>query len=1161
MRKSIIFFLILFSSVLMKQQAKALSIKDSTAFSMPVYVIDWTDNDGKPRKVAMVKDSYPGTAGVCVLIKYYDGNTPVSIQSYDPNSSSPWNAGFGGTVHHNMTYHNGGSLTLAFQGPHHAVFNWVQTLDGSIETVTYTFMDGLDYFQWQETVDTRNGTKAGDSRGPYCTMQWDGVDFSQVTGQEYGAQKYFSQPSYNGAWTFGGTVDIPYVQQWDNNREIGFVQSQTFTQQLAGAPNWSGSLNMAASGSTVADDDVWMLDYQMNFYDKAKKITWGMPYGYMNGSGDGAAAIKSGWGQYSLSIVFDALAENGVKRVRDENRVIHNGNVSLTASAGTVVSTGPVGTANPNTQTLSPAGFDHNYRTWWAQANGSGEANLTMTVNSGVLKNPTFRIKNMSGLPGTVEYNGAAVVSGVDYFASFNSSTNEVWLTLKKDVSGAKTIRIVDAVPSGIVISSALVSPASVYNNVSTNLTFAVNATDDGSIASVKLDLTSIGGGSAVIMTLASASTYTYPYTLAAGASLGTKTIVVTVTDNSGNQKTELITLTVNPSVSYLDIYTDASTMITGSWASSGSTLAEQTGGGASEGTKDYLLNFTTSSWYAGFGLNFTNWTDAQAKDFSAYETLEISYNGPGVAGSGVALTLTGIGSNNNSTYYTLPASSGYTTLQIPLTAFGTFDLTKIVGLGFSVTGIEAGSSTFRFDNIRLSKQNSITAPEINVKAGSVSVATGGTYNFNSVVSGNTGTAVTFTIENTGNAALNVSGTPKVAISGTNASEFTIIQTALSASIAGGASSTFTITFAPTTSGSKSAVISIDNNDADENPYTISLTGAATAAPTPEINLKVASASIASAGNYNFTSVAEATSGTAVTFTIENIGTAALTLSGTPIVTISGTNASDFTISQTGLSSSIAAASSATFTVAFSPATSGSKSAVISISSNDSDEGTYTINLTGTATAVVTAPEINVKAASVSVASAGSYAFSSVLEGTSATAVTFTIENTGNAILNLTGSPIVSISGTNASEFTITQSSTASSVPASGTTTFTIVFSPATSGTKTATISIASNDANENPYTISVSGTGLAATAISDAVDKTVRIYPNPASNSIYISTEGGKTISMLTLRNHLGTIVREVSTDLGSSYTMELTGLSSGIYYLEFESPEGKIVRKVVKQ
>ncbi len=606
---------------------KALSIKDSTVFGKPVHVIDWIDNDNKPRKVAMVKDIFPQSAGVCVLIKYYDGSTPVTITSPTPNDDvslgKPWNVGFGCTVHHDMTYHNGGTITLAFQGPHHAIFNWVQTLDGSIETVTYTFMDGLDYFQWQETVDGRAGTLAGDSRGPYCTMSWDGVDFSAVTGQEYGAQKYFIQNAYNGPWTFSGTCDIPYVLQWDNSREVGFVQTQTFTQQLSGVPTWSGSLNLAASGSYVDDADTWKFDYQMNLYDKAKKITWGMPYGYMNANA--ASGTKSGWGQYSLSIVFDAMAEGGVKRVRNENRVIQNGNVALTASVGSVVTTGPVGTANPALQTLVPAGFDHNYRTWWIQASGSGESVVAMNVTSGSLKNPTFRIKAMSDVPGIVQYNGATLVINTDYYASFNSSTGEAWVTILRNVTGNNTIRFVDSNTSGIVITTASVTPSTVLNNVSHSLAFLVNATDDGSIANVSLNLSSIGGGT-VIMTPAAANNFNYTYILPAGAAPGTKTIVATVTDNLGNQKTQNITLVVNPFITYTEIYTDPSTMVTGTWNGNG-TLVEQTGAGASEGTKDYRFDYTAVGWFAGFGLNLSNWSDAQAKDFSANVVRKISSN------------------------------------------------------------------------------------------------------------------------------------------------------------------------------------------------------------------------------------------------------------------------------------------------------------------------------------------------------------------------------------------------------------------------------------------------------------------------------------------------------------------------------------------------------
>ena len=96
----------------------------------------------------------------------------------------------------------------------------------------------------------------------------------------------------------------------------------------------------------------------------------------------------------------------------------------------------------------------------------------------------------------------------------------------------------------------------------------------------------------------------------------------------------------------------------------------------------------------------------------------------------------------------------------------------------------------------------------------------------------------------------------------------------------------------------------------------------------------------------------------------------------------------------------------------------------------------------------------------------------STASGSSSAAVTFTIENTGTAPLNLTGTPnIVAINGTYANQFSIVQPGT-STVSASGSTTFTITFSPTSAGPKTATISIANNDADENPYTYTINGTG-----------------------------------------------------------------------------------------
>ena len=99
--------------------------------------------------------------------------------------------------------------------------------------------------------------------------------------------------------------------------------------------------------------------------------------------------------------------------------------------------------------------------------------------------------------------------------------------------------------------------------------------------------------------------------------------------------------------------------------------------------------------------------------------------------------------------------------------------------------------------------------------------------------------------------------------------------------------------------------------------------------------------------------------------------------------------------------------------------------------------------------------------------------FGSVNTG-SATDLIFTIKNTGNA--DLTGLD-VTIGGTNASEFTITESPSAPVSGPNGSTTFTIRFAPIASGLKTAALHIASNDADENPFDIPLTGTGISTNA------------------------------------------------------------------------------------
>jgi hypothetical protein len=355
-----------------------------------------------------------------------------------------------------------------------------------------------------------------------------------------------------------------------------------------------------------------------------------------------------------------------------------------------------------------------------------------------------------------------------------------------------------------------------------------------------------------------------------------------------------------------------------------------------------------------------------------------------------------------------------------------------------------------------------VPEPEINVKAGSTSIASAGSFAFGSVNTGANST-VAFTIANIGNADLNLTGTPRIVVSGTAAADFTVNETATASPIASGSSTSFTVTFAPSAAGAKSASITIFNDDTNEGTYVINLTGSATV-PAPEINIKAGTTSVPSAGSFAFGSLNTGANST-VTFTIENIGNTNLNLTGTPKIAVSG--AADFTVNETTTSSPVASGSSTSFTVTFAPSSAGAKSATITISNDDTDEGTYVINLSGSAT--VPAPEINVKAGFGSVASAGSFGFGNVNTGANSTFI-FTIENPGNASLNLTGTPRITISG--ASDFTVNQTVTSSTIASGASTSFTVTFAPSSVGLKTAVITIANNDADEGNYVINLTGTG-----------------------------------------------------------------------------------------
>lgn len=99
--------------------------------------------------------------------------------------------------------------------------------------------------------------------------------------------------------------------------------------------------------------------------------------------------------------------------------------------------------------------------------------------------------------------------------------------------------------------------------------------------------------------------------------------------------------------------------------------------------------------------------------------------------------------------------------------------------------------------------------------------------------------------------------------------------------------------------------------------------------------------------------------------------------------------------------------------------------------------------------------------------------FGSAEEGSGTLVRTFTIDNLGDSELTLTGGvPLVSLSGAAAGDYSVTQDP-AGTVAAGGSTSFQVTFAPTAAGTRSAVVSIANDDSDENPYDFAILGTGI----------------------------------------------------------------------------------------
>ena len=264
--------------------------------------------------------------------------------------------------------------------------------------------------------------------------------------------------------------------------------------------------------------------------------------------------------------------------------------------------------------------------------------------------------------------------------------------------------------------------------------------------------------------------------------------------------------------------------------------------------------------------------------------------------------------------------------------------------------------------------------------------------------------------------------------------------------IAPAGSCTLVVSFAPTAAGSRVASLSI-THDAAGSPAAVALSGTATPAPQGRIALNALSLT------YPPTQVGTAL---AQTLTVQNTGDAALTFSA---LSFGGSAAADYTRGGScGTATPLAAAGQCTLVVTFQPATTGSRSATLTVAS-DASNGSATISLAGTGVPVP-AP-----AASLSTALLD---FGTQTVGGLYPARNVTLSNSGTA--DLTGITLDVLG----SDFASTGSTCTVTLAAGASCTVSLRFTAAGAGVDSSGSLRVTSNANGSPHIVALAGKGTA---------------------------------------------------------------------------------------
>ena len=198
-----------------------------------------------------------------------------------------------------------------------------------------------------------------------------------------------------------------------------------------------------------------------------------------------------------------------------------------------------------------------------------------------------------------------------------------------------------------------------------------------------------------------------------------------------------------------------------------------------------------------------------------------------------------------------------------------------------------------------------------------IAVVTPAAINFGNQSVGTTGVARAVSIGNTGDAPLGFTG--GIVLTGANASDFSVGECSSTVAPQGGC--TVLVKFAPQSVGNKTAALTINDNAAG-SPQTVMLTGVATATPQVQV----------SPTSWGFAPQSVGSQSAAETIAVTNVGT--LSVNFTQNISITGTNASDFSETSCNLQVALQPGAQCNINVVFTPGGAGNRAATLTVTDN-----------------------------------------------------------------------------------------------------------------------------------------------------------------------------------------------------------------------------------